>query len=270
MKLQNIITLALIIILVTCISGCTSIATLSLANPNNKGDSPISARELAFRSLHNECYAPSEFVRVPYVYSGTKKAIINLTQPFNCGLDRGELSTVNNFIYWLVYPFMLVDLPLSIVFDTVALPYTAHRQINEGNLIDPPYIKIADMYTRRNDNYRSNHSPLALYDDNTITEYYEKGINSLHKYYGKMSYKEIYPYIRALDSAFLWLATYYEKKGDLDRSIYYYENLVEIDVKYNNGPSGRVGEHYRKLCSVYLINGDNDNYIECKRKSNEF
>ncbi|WP_277760322.1 YceK/YidQ family lipoprotein [Pseudomonas sp. A34-9] len=31
-------------------------------------------------------------------------------------------------------PFVLLDLPLSGVFDTVALPYTVYRQVTDGNL----------------------------------------------------------------------------------------------------------------------------------------
>ncbi|PNG44939.1 hypothetical protein A1354_03620 [Pseudomonas asplenii] len=31
-------------------------------------------------------------------------------------------------------PFVLLDLPLSAVFDTVALPYTVYRQVTDGNL----------------------------------------------------------------------------------------------------------------------------------------
>lgn len=34
----------------------------------------------------------------------------------------------------VLLPFVLLDLPLSGVFDTVALPYTVYRQVTDGNL----------------------------------------------------------------------------------------------------------------------------------------
>lgn len=237
MKIINKVNIALFGLAIASISGCSTISTLKLEDYSGSRDGAVSARTSQFGKLHNEyaCKDPSTFVSIPYVYSGAKKAILNLTQPLHCGLSTGEMSLINNFMYLLFYPVMLVDLPLSFVADTVALPYTIPKQYKEGDIIDPPYMRIADKYARRNDNYRYVHSPLTPYDEDMIADYYEKGMKTLHKYFGDMSYADMDTHLGVggeLDHAVLWLAQYYQKKGDFDKSRYYSAKHLEIDGKY--------------------------------------
>lgn len=234
---------------------CGTIRSLKLADPDNiKG--PISARELAFRDLHNECEKPSEFLKIPYVYSGTKTDLLFLARPYHCGWDTGEVSVINNAIFILMTPFIIIDVPLSFIADTVMLPITIPKQYKEGNIIDPPYFKIGDVYQG--------------HDDEKAIEYYKKGLKILPKYYGNRSYYEIYPYLSDIDDIFYWSANYYDKRGEYDKAIFYYERLLELDLRYSQGPSGYIERHYRDLGNIYSKIGNHEKASECYKKAYEY
>ncbi|MBC3774531.1 YceK/YidQ family lipoprotein [Pseudomonas sp. SWRI99] len=87
------------------LSGCGSAATVLQ-------DDAEAARDL--RKQKTYCQS------IPRVYSGLAFDFCVLNAPPD---PTGFLA-----------PFVLLDLPLSAVFDTVALPYTIYRQTTDGNL----------------------------------------------------------------------------------------------------------------------------------------
>lgn len=87
------------------LSGCGSVSTVL------QGDADA-ARDL--RKKKTYCQS------IPRIYSGLAFDFCTLNAPPD---PTGMLA-----------PFVLLDLPLSAVFDTVSLPYTIYRQIEDGNL----------------------------------------------------------------------------------------------------------------------------------------
>ncbi len=237
------------------ISSCGTVTSLQLANPDNK-KGPISARELAFHNPHYECEKPSEFLKIPHVYSGTKSDIRFIAWPYYCGWAGGEVGLINNAMFILMTPFTLIDVPLSFIADTLVLPITIPKQYKEGHLIDPPYFKIGDTY--------------RSHDEEKAIEYYEKGLSILPKYYGNRAYYEIYPYLSEINDVFSCLANYYFKRKEYDKSIFYYETSLEIDVHRNIGPSGRIEARYKFLGILYSRVGNHEKASECYKKASEY
>ena len=87
------------------LSGCGSVSTVLQADAD-------AARDL--RKKKTYCQS------IPRIYSGVAFDFCTLNAPPD---PTGMLA-----------PFVLLDLPLSAVFDTVSLPYTIYRQIEDGNL----------------------------------------------------------------------------------------------------------------------------------------
>jgi tetratricopeptide (TPR) repeat protein len=248
--------LTLLIFIDLFVFGIGTLSSLRLANPENK-EGPISARELAFRFSNYDCKNPSEFIKLPYIYSGIKRDILYLTLPFNCGGDTGELSGINNLFSLIVSPVILVDIPLSFIADTVMLPYTIPKQKKEGNILDPPYFKMGNL--QREEGKKE-----------SAKEYYEKGFNILHKYYGTMPYYEIYHYLPEFDEILLMFAQDHEQKGEYDKALFYYENIIEIATRYQNGPSGPAVKYYKDLERLYSKMGNHEKASECHTKANEY
>ena len=80
---------------------------------------------------------------VPYVYGGTVEAarLAFAIFPTACEL-KGEGGLAFITIYPLLFPFLLADIPLSLVADTIALPYDVYKQRSIGNICPiPPQIR---------------------------------------------------------------------------------------------------------------------------------
>jgi tetratricopeptide (TPR) repeat protein len=252
-----IITKALVyLFLALILSSCGTITSWNLSSPDNK-EGPIAARELYFRFQNYDCDNPSESLQIPYVYSGVKKDYLQIMKPRYCGWSHGEVGPLNDLIYIITIPIYVVDLPLSFVADTVMLPWAIPRQRKEGNLIDPPYFKLGNMQRQ-------------LRNMDKAKEYYDKGFNVLPKYYGALPYHEIYHYLPDFEDILLIYATDYDQKSEYDKAVLYYENLVEIAVRYQNGPSGPVKRRYIDLGRIYSKVGNNDKAAECYKKAAEY
>jgi uncharacterized protein YceK len=92
-------------VLSSALSGCGSVSTVL------QGDADA-ARDL--RKKKTYCQS------IPRVYSGVAFDFCTLNAPPD---PTGMLA-----------PFVLFDLPLSAMFDTLSLPYTVYRQITDSNL----------------------------------------------------------------------------------------------------------------------------------------
>jgi len=245
-----------LIILDILVLGLGTKSSLNLADPNSK-EGDFSSRELTFRFSNYECNNPSEFVNLPYVYSGTKRDILYLTRPFNCGGATGELSDLNDAFTILMAPLVLVDIPLSFVADTVMLPKTIPKQRKEGNIIDPPYFRMGNIQREKGNNDKAR-------------EYYEKGFKILPKYYGTMSYYEIYPYLPDFDDILEFIAKYHEQRSEYDKTIFYFEQLVEMAVRYQQGPSGPIVARYQQLGKLYEKTGYHEKASVCYDNANQY
>lgn len=239
--------------------GCGTVSTLQLADASNPYNriGPHGARELKFRFPNYECENPSEFIKLPYIYSGTMRNILFLSQPFNCGGSHGELGVIHNAISILISPLIIVDIPLSLVADTLLLPFTISHQIKEGNIVDPPYFRMGNLARRKG-------------NDDQAREYYEKGFKVLPKYYGNKPYFEMYSYLPDFDEITEYFANYHEQRGEYDKAIFYYEQLVEIAIRYEQGPSGPIVKRYKQLERIYTIAGKHDKATACRDKANEY
>lgn len=80
---------------------------------------------------------------VPYLYGGTAEAVRLAFGifPTACTL-KGEGAWGFIAMYPLLFPFLLADIPISLVADTLALPYDAYQQASSGNVCPiPPKIR---------------------------------------------------------------------------------------------------------------------------------
>jgi len=75
--------------------------------------------------------------KTPRVYGGTVEAYRMLFFPFLCTTEGEETDPSLLLVYPLLLPVLAVDLALSMVADTVILPYTTYKQIRAGNVCDP-------------------------------------------------------------------------------------------------------------------------------------
>lgn len=248
-----LIVLAILVLLDLFVFGIGTVSSLRIAKSEKDEEIPISVRELMFRLSNYECKNPSEFTNLPYIYSGTKRDILYLTRPFNCGGSTGEYGAINNAISVLIAPLILVDIPLSFIADTVMLPKTIPMQKKEGNIIDPPYFRMGNLQLENGNKEKAK-------------EYYDEGFKVLPKYYGVMPYYEISIYLPKFDDILEWYANYYEQRGAYDKAIFYYENLIEIAIRYQNGPSGPAERRYKDLGNLYSKIGNQEKASECYNK----
>ncbi|KAB2526527.1 YceK/YidQ family lipoprotein [Pseudomonas sp. GXM4] len=102
MSMKKMVTLS---VLFWVLSGCGSVSTVLQADAD-------AARDL--RKKKTYCQS------IPRIYSGVAFDFCTLNAPPD---PAGMLA-----------PFVLFDLPLSAVFDTLSLPYTVYRQITDSNL----------------------------------------------------------------------------------------------------------------------------------------
>lgn len=76
----------------------------------------------------------------PAVYGGTVEAVRYLW-PSSCpdehGAELGEAVLKRTLFFPVVFPFLLADVPLSLVGDTLLLPFTIGDQTQNGDICDP-------------------------------------------------------------------------------------------------------------------------------------
>ncbi len=224
---------------IVSLAACGTFKTLTLSEEE---------RERTFYFFNVDCDAPSEFLSFPYMYSGTKKDLIYILYPHYCGWAHGEVGHVNNACFISVIPIVILDLPLSLAADTLVLPFTAYMQYKHGNMVDPPYFKMGD-----------NHGG----DSDTSIEYYENGLKILPKYYG-----DEYPYY--IKDYFRKLADYYDKKGEYQKSVLYYEKLLEVILPSRHIHPSYIEGYYQKLGGVYFKSGNQKKADECFEKALEY
>lgn len=115
-----------LVVLCICVSGC---GTAISQYVGHQEDSKI------------VCESREEYEREtcgigqPNVYSGVSFDTRLLLTPFICE-SRGEGDMIYGYIYPVVAPVLIIDLPLSLATDTVILPYTIYRQFKYGSMIE--------------------------------------------------------------------------------------------------------------------------------------
>jgi tetratricopeptide (TPR) repeat protein len=188
--------------------GCGTLGSLSLAkNIENRRD--------MFEKFNYYYPENRESHYIPYVYSGSKRDLLDLTVFSPSGEDALVMLPFLPFYYL----FYVIDLPLSFVLDTAILPYTIYQQNNQGYIVDPPYFEIA----QHQDNLKE------------LIEYYEKGFEVLPKYYG-LDYEGKIP--ARIIEYYIDLGRLYKKFGDCNKSKEYYSKGIELFSKYySDNPS---------------------------------
>lgn len=191
----------------------------------------------------NHCRYSNGFHSIPQVYSGTKYDILFLMGKSGCLWPTGEELLVNIPLIMVYYPLYVIDLPLSLVCDTVLLPYTAYKQIRYGDLVDPPYIRMGERYEKEKD-----------YEKAIAT--YQRFLKVLPKYntHDRYSYDDINIY-----SHIAWL---YGENGNYKDAISYYEQALDFTVKDDRRRSIEKAVYInRNLADLYLKTGDYEKAI---------
>jgi tetratricopeptide (TPR) repeat protein len=239
----------LLLLVIGLLKSCTIISLLTSLD--------MSSRESLFRDWHYECANPSESIQIPYIYSGIKSDMLYLMWPSECGWGTGELSGLNNAVFVIfVAPLCVIDIPFSFVADTVMLPYTIMQQNKEGNIVDPPYLKMGLIQERMGNNEKAR-------------EFYEKGMKVLPKYYGTKPYYEIH--LPNFYEALNWLANYYTQIGDYDKAIFYSEQLLEITLHWaHNYTSREIEQCYKKIGWLYSKTGKDEKAVFFNKKATEY
>lgn len=93
------------------ISGCATMSTLEVANGKE--------------SCYELCGT------TPYLYGGSLNALRKLTLTCNISGERGLGYIVT---YPIMFPLYALDVPLSIVADTILSPYTFYQQVTVGGI----------------------------------------------------------------------------------------------------------------------------------------
>lgn len=110
----------IVTLLIACLfigAGCSTISTLDRR----------SNKHYPYTEMTNECEITSEHgIQQQPVYSGSRNALSNIVYPWKC---TGE-ECWGIYLYPVMLTYSLVDLPLSVIADTVALPYTYNLQYN--------------------------------------------------------------------------------------------------------------------------------------------
>jgi len=234
---------------IVSLAACGTFQTLTLSEEG---------RKRTFAEFHYECDNASDFLSFPYMYSGTKKDLIFILYPYYCGWASDFDGCVSNACFISILPVIILDLPLSFLTDTLALPFTTYMQYKHGNMVDPPYFDIGDIHRKRG-------------REDAAIEYYEKGLKILPKYYG-----DKYP--DYIDDYFSKLADYYDRKGDYENAVFYYEMLLEVTLPtcHNIHPTNIDGyyydieEYYQKLGGAYFRSGNQKKADECFEKALEY
>lgn len=129
MTLNKIIAISILCIL------CTSCSTLETLGKRSNRLPP-------YTEMTNECkiFEKNDISQKP-VYSGTRNAIANIWLPWGC---HGEDCWLI-FLYPFILPYSLIDMPLSLVADTIVLPYTSYLQFKAC-----PNVDWDELANRRN------------------------------------------------------------------------------------------------------------------------
>ena len=120
-------------ILILCIflGGCSTLQTLDYR----------SIKHWPGIEMYNECKNYElHGIKQQIVYSGLRYDIAYIVYPFTCS---GE-SCWGATLYPLILPYHLVDLPFSLIADTIALPYTGHILYKIC-----PNVSISDLNKRQ-------------------------------------------------------------------------------------------------------------------------
>ena len=253
---------AALLIIDLSVLGLGTKTTLELADPSYKGtyyyaQGKFGARALAFELPNWQCKRPSEFLRLPIVYSGTKRDILFLTDPVQCGVPSDETALFRTPLWVGLAALHVVDIPFSLIADSVMLPVTIPRQRREGNIVDPPYFRMGTLRREAGDAY-------------TAKEYYEKGVKVLPKYYGNIPLHDLFGHFPDLDDIAEFLGQYHLQRQEYDRALFYYEEWLEMGLRYRPGPGGPVEKRYRELARVYTIAGNPVRAQECNDKAEEY
>lgn len=216
------------LIVAMMVSGCGTLSTVSLVSTSDK-DEQGRLRIRREKFWFNRCDEPSSFQSIPHAYSGTKKDIVCLLHPCYCREDVGDAEILLWPRHIFAYPLYLVDLPFSLVADTLLLPFTAYQQHEHGDLIDPSYFKIG----------------MEAKDNDRRAEYYERGMQVLPKYYPGEKLSEIYGGYY-FDSSVEYLAEYYNDKKDYEKAFYYYQIVLKMDARK------RIDRPYRRSKALHV------------------
>ena len=76
----------------------------------------------------------------PVVYGGTVEAARYMWPSFcpeEHGAQLGEAVLRRTLFFPIIFPFLLADIPLSFIEDTLLFPFTIGDQIKNGNICDP-------------------------------------------------------------------------------------------------------------------------------------
>ncbi len=82
-------------------------------------------------------------------------------------------------------------------------------------------------------------------------------------------YKEAESYFFDLDSIFYKIAKLYENKQNYEKSIYFYEQLIEL-TQATSGSPGYLERYYRNMGEVYSKAGNTLKAIECYKAAREY
>lgn len=105
-----------VLVCVTAISGCGSIQTLP----------PGSERRLTYEKRYERTYCDS----IPRVYSGV---CLDVCMAF-IGTPATTMTLEESSHTKDVFETYMIDIALSFVVDTLALPYTFYYQLSDGNM----------------------------------------------------------------------------------------------------------------------------------------
>jgi len=231
---------------IVSLAACGTFQTLTLSEEG---------RKRTFKEFYRT-ESTSEFLSLPYMYSGAKNDFLSIFYLYYFGWPDSESGCLKYVC--CMPPLTIFDLPLSFAADTLVLPFTAYMQYKHGNLVDPPYFDIGDIHRKRG-------------REDAAIEYYEKGLKILPKYYG-----DKYP--DYIDDYFSKLADYYDRKGDYENAVFYYEMLLEVTLPtcHNIHPTNIDGyyydieEYYQKLGGAYFRSGNQKKADECFEKALEY
>lgn len=87
------------------------------------------------------------------VYGGTVEAFRFLWPSFcpeEHGAELGEAVLRRTLFFPVIFPFLLADVPLSFVGDTLLLPYTIGDQTENGNICDPSNTRRVYVTSNKN------------------------------------------------------------------------------------------------------------------------
>jgi uncharacterized protein YceK len=99
------------------LSGCSTITSLA----------ERSDQHFPYSEMEEECkiYEQNGIKQQP-VYSGVRNSLSNVTYPFYCFGER----CVGTWFYPGILVYSIIDMPFSVIADTIALPYTYNLQFN--------------------------------------------------------------------------------------------------------------------------------------------